>query len=214
MRAAAIGCGLCLLLGEPGAVRARPRARRYARLATRAVAPTLAPERQLEPPRREAPEPAQLAPGLRLDAPPVAQPSSVRRWGMFAGGMTLFLAGWGAEIGLSYGLGLERPALSLIPVFGPLAQMGSRVTVVDPSATGNAQIDGMANERIAAVNNAAQTVAYVVLGIDCAMQLAGLTLAIVGALPASRRPAERAPTTPRLGLASAGAGRVSFALTF
>jgi hypothetical protein len=134
---------------------------------------------------------------------------------MFAAGMTLFVAGYGADIGLSYGLNVQRPALSFIPVFGPLAQMGQSWAVVPPAATGNTMVDAEANSRIARVNDATQTVAYVVLSLDCAIQLAGVALAVVGALPPRKPkavPSDRGAA--RLGLAPMGVGRMGLAVTF
>jgi hypothetical protein len=117
-------------------------------------------------------------------APPPSPPADVtrreRRWGLFAGGTALFLSGYSLDIGLTYGLGHQPSGTSLVPLVGPLIQMGDTWTVVSPSTSGNSQVDQVANQKIAEVNHAAQTAAYAVLAVDFAMQLAGVTMAIVG----------------------------------
>src|SRR5437667_9305407 len=40
-----------------------------------------------------------------------------RRWGVFSAGVTLFAAGWAADIGVSYGMNHANPEISLIPIF-------------------------------------------------------------------------------------------------
>jgi hypothetical protein len=170
---------------------------RVHKLATvRASATNAAPVQPVPP---APPEPTVLSPAtpetaVRLDSPP---PAPQRRWGLFAGGMTLFAAGYAVDLGLSFGLGVDRAALSLIPVFGPLAQLGSNYHVVAPSNTGNASIDTQANARIDSINHATQTVAYVVLSVDCALQLAGAVMAVTGVLP--RRTRTERPTRVALG---------------
>lgn len=105
-----------------------------------------------------------------------------RRWSLFGGGLALFLAGWALDIGLTYGLGHEPATESLIPVVGPLVQMGNSWAMIAPSRTGNAQIDAMAQPRIDQANQTIQQVAYAVLALDCAMQLAGSTMLVVGVI--------------------------------
>jgi hypothetical protein len=103
-----------------------------------------------------------------------------RRWSLFGGGLALFLAGWALDIGLSYGLEHERAATSFIPVAGPLVQMGDSWAMVPRAATGNAQIDAQAQPQIDQANHTIQSVAYAVLAVDFAMQLAGSTMMVVG----------------------------------
>lgn len=105
-----------------------------------------------------------------------------RRWSLFGGGLALFLAGWALDIGLSYGLGHDPAATSLIPLFGPLVQMGDSWAMVPPSKSGNAQVDAMAQPRIDDANHTIQEVAYAVLALDFAMQLAGSTMLMVGVI--------------------------------
>jgi hypothetical protein len=205
-------CLLAVALCTPAHANRPKKVRRLAMVSHRLGAPATLTTPPPEPVVLTAPAPP-TAPGLRFDAPPQRSDRPQRRWGLFAGGMTLLLMGYGTDIGLSYGLGVERSALSLIPVFGPLAQMGSSYQVVAPSTTGNPSIDGPANERIDSVNHAVQTGAYVVLSIDAALQLAGAVMAIFGALPPRGAGAERAPVgTGRVALG--GPGRAGLTVTF
>jgi hypothetical protein len=114
-----------------------------------------------------------------------------RRWSLFGGGLALFLAGWALDIGLSYGLGHDPAATSLIPVFGPLVQMGDSWAMVPPSRSGNAQVDAMAQPRIDDANHTIQQVAYAVLALDFAMQLAGSTMLVVGVIGNDDHKADR-----------------------
>ena len=114
-----------------------------------------------------------------------------RRWSLFGGGLALFLAGWALDVGLSYGLGHQPAAESLIPVAGPLVQMGDSWAMIAPSRSGNAQVDAMAQPRIDAANQTIQQVAYAVLALDCAMQLAGSTMLVVGVIGNDDHKADR-----------------------
>ena len=58
--------------------------------------------------------------------------------------------------------------------------MGDTWGTVPPVKTGNPQIDVPANQRIGEVNQTIQTGAYVVLAIDFAIQLTGLSLVAAG----------------------------------
>ena len=133
---------------------------------------------------------------------PAEEKPTTRRWGVFAGGAVLFLSGYALDIGLTYGIGHSGPATSLVPLIGPLLQLRDDWSVIAPANTGNPQVDQMANQRIREVNQTVQTVAYVVLAVDFAMQLAGLTMAIVGA-------AHRVPVRPQAATVSLAAGGVS-----
>jgi len=159
------------------------------------------------PPPQEAPPPAQLdAPPPATvahadltphdrDAPPPAILGSVpaprpqshasdlhrqRRWGLFGGGLAMFLVGYGADIGVTYGLKHEPATTSLIPFAGPLLQVRESWALVPPANSGNAQVDAVNNQRIAAFNAQLQQGAYAVLAVDCAIQLIGTGLAIAG----------------------------------
>jgi hypothetical protein len=117
--------------------------------------------------------------------------ASERRWSLFAGGLVLFLAGYALDIGLSYGLGHEPAATSLIPVAGPLVQMGDSWAMVPPEKGGNPQVDAQANARIDDANRTIQQVAYAVLALDCALQLAGSTMLVVGVVGSDEHKADR-----------------------
>jgi hypothetical protein len=162
------------------------------------------PARATEPPPAEpppAPRPQlELAPASVPPAPPPAvlpsstsapQPRAVesreRRWGLFSGGLALFLGGYALDIGLSYGINHAGAGKSLIPIVGPLVQMGDDWSVVTPENSGNPQVDQQVNQRIDAVNHAVQTAAYCVLAVDFALQLAGATMAVVGAVGRPKR---------------------------
>jgi hypothetical protein len=108
-----------------------------------------------------------------------------RRWGLFSAGLVVFTAAWAADLGASYALDNPDAAHALIPIVGPLVQMSDNWGIKPPAPTGNPQIDTMVKTRAAEVNDSIQTAAYVVLGIDFALQTTGLVMAIVGA--ASKR---------------------------
>jgi len=114
-----------------------------------------------------------------------------RRWSLFGGGLALFLAGWALDIGLSYGLGHDPAATSLIPVAGPLVQMNESWAMIAPARSGNAQVDAMAQPRIDEANHTIQQGAYAVLALDFAMQLAGSTMLVVGVIGNDDHKADR-----------------------
>jgi hypothetical protein len=211
---------LLLVCALGGVALATPRTHhrppKHARAQLRSGTTTLVAEREPGVPI-ERPTPVVLTPE---PAPPVAvvpdaiappapppPPADVtareRRWGLFAGGTVLFLSGYSLDIGLTYGLGHQPSGTSLVPLVGPLIQMGDTWTVVSPSTSGNPQVDQVANQKIAEVNHAAQTAAYAVLAIDFTMQLAGVTMAIVGLV------GKRPDTTRRI-MPTAGGIRVAF----
>jgi hypothetical protein len=114
-----------------------------------------------------------------------------RRWSLFGGGLALFIAGWALDVGLTYGLGHQPAATSLIPVAGPLVQMSDSWAMIAPARTGNAQVDLVAQQRIDDANRTIQQVAYAVLALDCAMQLAGSTMLVVGVVGQDDHRADR-----------------------
>src|SRR5438105_3180486 len=85
-----------------------------------------------------APQPAVIEPTPLAQPlpPPPRRDGRERRWGIFGGGVALFAAGYALDIGLSYGLGHDPAGTSLIPVIGPLVQMGDSWAMVKPSQTG------------------------------------------------------------------------------
>lgn len=114
-----------------------------------------------------------------------------RRWSLFGGGLALFVAGWVLDVGLTYGLGHQPASTSLIPVAGPLLQMGDSWAMIAPARTGNAQVDAVAQQRIDDANRTIQQVAYAVLALDCAMQLAGSTMLVIGVVGRDEHRADR-----------------------
>lgn len=114
-----------------------------------------------------------------------------RRWSLFGGGLALFLAGWALDIGLSYGLGHNPAATSLIPVVGPLVQMNDSWSMIPPMHSGNAMVDAQAQPRIDDANHTIQQVAYAVLALDFAMQLAGSTMLMFGIIGNDDHKADR-----------------------
>jgi hypothetical protein len=114
-----------------------------------------------------------------------------RRWSLFGGGLALFLAGWALDIGLSYGLGHAAAGESLIHVVGPLVQMNESWAMIAPMHSGNAQVDAQAQPRIDDANHTIQQVAYAVLAVDFAMQLAGSTMLMFGIIGNDDHKADR-----------------------
>jgi hypothetical protein len=161
-------------------------------------APPPAPQEAPPPAPQEAPPPTAVArvdlvihngdapPPAVLDGAPAPRPPSrtdlhrQRRWGLFGGGLAMFLIGYGADIGLTYGFNHQPATNSLIPFAGPLIQTGESWAMVARAKTGNPQVDVPANQRIDYVNAQIQTAAYAILAVDCAVQLIGTGLAIAG----------------------------------
>jgi hypothetical protein len=82
-------------------------------------------------------------------------------------------------------MGHANPGLSLIPIFGPLAQLGDSYQLADPKmAQGNATIGQMISDG----NHAYQSAIYAGLALDAAVQLAGVITAIVGVSSRAHRP--------------------------
>ena len=118
-----------------------------------------------------------------------------RRWSLFGGGLGLFVAGYALDVGLTYGVGHQPAATSLIPLVGPLVQMGESWAMVPRVATGNTQVDAQAQPRIDDANHTIQQVAYAVLAVDFAMQLVGATMAVVGIVGHDDARADRVTVT-------------------
>jgi hypothetical protein len=130
----------------------------------------------------EAPPPAIVAPPDSGKTTTTVMVSQQRRWGLFGGGVALFVAGYAADIGASYGLKNPGASHSIVPLIGPLIQMGDKWTIqMETPKTGDPMLDAQVSSRVNEVNNQIQTAAYVVLAIDFALQASGVIMAIVGA---------------------------------
>ena len=122
-------------------------------------------------------------PSLHLEEPRVEIDHRPRRWGMMAGGITLWAIAYAADIGVTYGFHHEPGGMSAIPLVGPLIQCGEKYGYQGPMPmTGNAAVDKQMADQIAQANTLIQSVTYLGLALDFAGQLTGITLALVGAL--------------------------------
>jgi hypothetical protein len=69
--------------------------------------------------------------------------------------------------------------------------MNDSWAMIPPSRSGNAQVDAQAQPRIDDANHTIQQVAYAVLALDFAMQLAGSTMLVVGVIGNDDHKADR-----------------------
>jgi hypothetical protein len=201
--------GLLVLTLLAGFVEAAPRKktpRARTRLAQLSVESAPAHPVDAAPPDAAAPASAVLAPSPARSVPAAAMPASAmpaaampvpagsqlvevrhRRWGLFAGGVSLFALAWAADIGVTYGMRHEPAAVSLIPLIGPLIQCGEQYGYHGPMpVTGNAALDRQMASQIESASNLIAATTYVGLALDFAAQLTGLTMAIVGAVTQRR----------------------------
>jgi hypothetical protein len=134
-------------------------------------------------PKAEAPGPS-VQPSLHLEEPrPAEVDHRPRRWGMMAGGISLWAVAYAADIGVTYGFHHDPSGVSAVPLVGPLIQCGDKYGYQGPMPmTGNAAVDKQMADQIAQANTLIQTVTYLGLALDFAGQLTGITLALVGAL--------------------------------
>jgi len=140
----------------------------------------------------------------RLTATPPTPEARPRRWGMFGAGLTLFAVGYAADAGLTYGMNHASPGTSLIPIAGPLLQIGQKYSVVStPATTGDASVDAMTKSAADDANHVAKALVTTGLVIDFAMQLAGVAMAIAGPL------SHRGPDPKKVQVSPAGL-RVTF----
>src|SRR2546423_7382246 len=94
-----------------------------------------------------------IATSASADPTTTVRVTEERRWGLFSGGLVVFAAGWAADVGASYGVDNPDAAHALIPIVGPLVQMGDNWGIKPPAPTGNPQIDAMVKTRAAEVND-------------------------------------------------------------
>jgi hypothetical protein len=155
--------------------------RHHRKTTTLALAPT--PPRAAAPVEPDEPSPTAAAPEpvvMQTPPPPRVDGVRERRWGLFGGGLAVFVAGWAIDVGATYGMGHDPAAMSFVPLVGPLIQMSQNWGTVPRMTSGNPQIDMPAHQRIDQVNQAIQTGAYVILAVDFALQLAGVSMTIAG----------------------------------
>ena len=135
-----------------------------------------------------------------------------RRFGLMAGGLVLFVAGYAADAGVTYGFHHEPAGTSLIPLIGPLIQCGEHYGYSGPMVqTGNVDFDRQMNAQIEQASTLIATVTYVGLALDFAGQLAGLVMAVTGAATHSH---ERSRSSSRLALVPTASGGSALAVTF
>lgn len=158
------------------------------------VAQTKVAEADPPPISEAAPSPETVAPqeapppAFMPNSQPAAPPSDTvevrhRRYGLMSGGLVLFAAGYAADAAVSYGFHHATASTSLIPLIGPLIQCGEHYGYSGPMvATGNADFDTQTNAQIAEASRLIAGVTYFGLALDFAGQLAGLVMAVVGAV--------------------------------
>jgi hypothetical protein len=172
------------------------------------LAPRLSDVEPLMIPKMAAPPPAVVAPPLAVAPAPKPAP---RRWGMFTGGVVLFALGYGGDIALTYSLGHAPMTTSLIPIVGPLVQMGQSWAVMPMTGGADAQKAAM----LASINNLSQSVAYGVLAFDAVLQVAGLAMAVAGPLTKSHgKDRVGASSSPKISLAPGAGGRSALTVVF
>jgi hypothetical protein len=143
------------------------------------------------PPSRNAAAPPSLTRPPSDDQPP---PNARARYDLMGGGVALFLAAWGADVGATYGFHAGNPTRAFIPVAGPILQLGDRYGYAGPALTsGNVGNDTTGNRQLVHYNQQVAVGVYVALGADVAAQLAGLALVVIGPAlhPGGRRAAAR-----------------------
>jgi len=162
-------------------------------------APMMTAPARTEPRPREATPPAKLElppiPASAMPPPPAQQqlivsapaptdkdqqPSRVR-YDLMAGGLAMFVAGWGADIGATYAFNANHPTRSLIPVGGAIIQMFDRYGYDGPGlSSGNATTDTQSDRQLVHYNRQVDVGVKVALGLDVASQVVGIGLAILG----------------------------------
>jgi hypothetical protein len=105
------------------------------------------------------------------------------RPGLLAGGIVLFVAGWVADIGFTYGYDHQPASTSLIPLVGPFIQLSESYGLDGPAVnTGSAEADDRINKNLDRSNSTIRGLAITGAVVSGAMQLTGLALTIAGAV--------------------------------
>lgn len=173
--------------------------------------PSLAnPEELHELPPRPAAARA-LAPAAVEPSRPTAPRVEIvkrRRWGLFGGGLFLFAASYGANVGVHYGLGLTGASRSAIPVAGPWLQIasGERYTT---AMTAGVPPDVAAASGANDVARVIDGLATAALTVDGMLQALGVLLVLIGPSTSTYTGRVVGGSAPREGSAVA---RVEFAL--
>ena len=119
------------------------------------------------------------------------------RVGLLAGGLTLFVVGWTADIGFTYGYGHEPAWTSLIPIAGPFIQLTQTYGLDGPAIdTGSSDADARAQKTLDSANGTIKALAFTGAIICGLAQITGLALTIAGAATKRKvsRHASAAPT--------------------
>jgi len=140
------------------------------------------------PPAHANPEELHELPSrpARFVAAPPSRPAAPRveivkrrRWGVFGGGLFLFAASYGANVGVHYGLGLTGASRSAIPVAGPWLQIasGERYTT---AMTAGVPADVAAASGASDVARVIDGLATAALTLDGMLQAIGVLMALIG----------------------------------
>ncbi len=155
-------------------------------------APAAAEESEEKPtPPTPAPTPAVL----RAEPPaPKVRAVQARRYDLLGGGLALLVGAYGADVGLTAALGHRPLTNAAIPFAGPILQLRESygTTSVTYPNSGDPTADGNAVQSQRSMNRSLQIAIDVALVADFAAQLAGATLAVVGAAVKTTR-YERVP---------------------
>ncbi len=117
------------------------------------------------------------------------------RVGLLVGGVALFVAGWTADIGFTYGYGHEPGWTSLIPIAGPFIQLTQTYGLDGPPIdTGSSDADARAGKTLDSANATIKALAFTGAIICGLAQITGLALTIAGA--ATKRKTSRHASAP------------------